>query len=53
MFYTHIAQLMTHTTSVYIVAAYLPCNYVIKPFGIWQRVIKNQKVCTSAEHSKG
>ena len=23
----------------------LPCNYVTKPFGILQRVIKSQKVC--------
>ena len=30
----------------------LPCNYVTKPFGILQRVIKSQKVCISFEHSK-
>ena len=30
----------------------LPCNYVTKPFGILQRVIKNQKVCVSFVHSK-
>ena len=34
---------MTHTTYVYI-AACLPCNYVTKPFGILQRVIKSQRV---------
>ena len=30
----------------------LPCNYVTKPFGILQRVIKSQKVCISVGHSK-
>ena len=40
--YTHIAQLMTHTT--YIHSCCLPCNYVTKPFGILQRVIKSQRV---------
>ena len=39
MLYTHIAQIMTHTTYVY--TAY---NYVTKLFGILQRVIMIQKV---------
>ena len=30
----------------------LPCNYVIKPFGVLQRVSKSQKVCISFGHSK-
>ena len=29
-----------------------PCNYVTKPFGILQRVIKSRKVCISFGHSK-
>ena len=42
MLYTHIAQLMTHTTCIH--SCCLPCNYVTKPFGILQRVIKSQRV---------
>ena len=42
VFYTHIAQLMTHTT--YVHSCCLPCNYVTKPFGILQTVIKSQRV---------
>ena len=30
----------------------LPCNFVTKPFGILQRVIKSQKVYISFGHSK-
>ena len=30
----------------------LPGNYITKPFGILQRVIKSQKACISVEHSK-
>ena len=40
--YTHFAQLMTHTTCIH--SCCLPCNYVTKPFGILQRVIKSQRV---------
>ena len=35
--YINIAQLMAHTTAVYVV-------YVTRPFGILQRVIKSQRV---------
>ena len=35
---------MAHTTYIYIHSYCLPCNYVTKPFGILQRVIKSQKV---------
>ena len=42
MLYTHIAQLMTYTTCIH--SCCLPCNYVNKPFGILQRVIKSQRV---------
>ena len=31
----------------------LPYNYITKPFGILQRIIKIQKVCISLGHSKG
>ena len=30
----------------------LLCNYVTRPFGIFQRIIKSQKVCMSFEKSK-
>ena len=30
----------------------LPCNYVSKPFGILQRVIRSQRVCILFGHSK-
>ena len=36
----------------YVHSCCLPCNYVTKPFGILQRVIKSQKVCISFGHSK-
>ena len=46
MLNSHIAKVMTHTTYVYIPAAYL---------AIMQRVIKGQRVLTSTifEHDKG
>ena len=44
--YTHIAQLMTHTTIVYTAAAYLSIM-LYKPFSILQRVIKSQRVYIS------
>ena len=49
--YTHIAQLMTHTTIV-IHSCCLSCNYVTKPFGILQRVIKSQRVHISEKSWK-
>ena len=42
MLVTQIAHLMTHTTCIH--SCCLPCNYVTKPFGILQRVIKSQRV---------
>ena len=51
MLYTHIAQLMTHTTNVYIAAAYLAI-IVTNPFAILQRVIESQKVCISFGHNE-
>ena len=51
MLYTPIAQLMTHTTNVYIAAAY-PVIMLLSLFGILQRVIKSQKVCISFGYSK-
>ena len=44
MLYTHIAQLMTHTTNVYIAATYraiMQLCYAIMPFGILQSVNKS------------
>ena len=46
--YTHIAQLMTHTSNVYIAAA---AYLAIMPFGVLQRVLKSQEWC-SLGHSK-
>ena len=43
MLYTHIAQLMTHTTNI-LCSCCLPFNYVTKTFGILQKVVKSQKV---------
>ena len=46
--YTHIAQLMTHATSLYIACIHnLTCNYVTKPFSILQRVNVSQNVLIS------
>ena len=50
MLYTHIAQLMNHTTNVYIAAAYLAI--VLLSLLALQRVIKGQRVSISAGHSK-
>ena len=53
MLYTHIAQLMTHTTNVYMAAGYLAIM-LLSLFGILQMVIKSQRsvVCISFGHSK-
>ena len=48
--YTHIAQLMTHTTCIH--SCCLPCNYVTKPFGILKRVNKSQRVHISEKSLK-
>ena len=49
--YTHIAQLMTRTTIVYIAAAYFAIMLFIL-FGILQRVIKRQRVHISEKSLK-
>ena len=49
--YTHIAQLMTRTTVVYIAAAYFAIMLLIL-FSILQRVIKRQRVHVSEKSLK-
>ena len=48
--YSHCPTNDSYNNSIH--SCCLPCNYVTKPFGILQRVIKSQRVCISFGHSK-
>ena len=57
MLHTHIAQLMTHTTYVYIAAAAAaaaayPAIMLLDLLAYWIKVIKRQKVSISLGRSK-